>query len=108
MSEDAKIVSLPEVKKLLTKEEKERELSYEKKLALQHARDFAKLTPAKTKQLVGELKKLERVSEEHAYKIADVLPEGPNDVRAIFAKERFNLEPTEITEILDIVKKYLE
>ncbi|UCH89157.1 MAG: RNA polymerase [Thermoplasmata archaeon] len=108
MTEEPKTVSLTEVKKILTKEEKERELSYEKKLALQHARDFAKLTTTKTKQLISELKKLERVSEYHAYKIADVLPEGPNDVRAIFAKERFNLEPKEISEIVDIVKKYIE
>ena len=108
MAEEVKIVSLSEVKKILTKEEKERELTYEKKLALQHARDFSKLSPTKAKQLISELKKIERVSEDHAFKIADVLPEGPNDVRAIFAKERFNLEAKEITEILDIVKKYLE
>ena len=105
---EAKTVSLTEVKKLLTKEEKERELSYEKKLALQHAQDFAKLPTTKTKQLISELKKIERVSEDHAFKIADVLPEGPDDVRAIFAKERYNLEPEEIKKILEIVSKYRE
>ena len=108
MTEEAKTVSLTEVKNILSKEEKERELSYEKKLALQHARDFAKLPVTKTKQLISELKKIERVSEDHAFKIADVLPEGPDDVRAIFAKERYNLEPKEITEILEIVDKYRE
>ena len=108
MAEDAKIISLSEVKKILMKEEQERELSYEKKLALQHARDFAKLTSTKTKLLVDSLKKIERVSEEHAYKIADILPEGPDDVRAIFAKERFNLESGEIKEILEILDKFRE
>jgi DNA-directed RNA polymerase subunit F len=108
MAESVKLVSLTDVKKILAKEEKERELSYEKKLALHHAQDFAKLTSTNTKKLIGELVKIERVSEEHAYKIADVLPEGPDDVRAIFAKERFNLEPGEIKEIIDILKKYRE
>lgn len=108
MAEDVKIVSLSEVKKILAKEEKERELSYEKKLALQHARDFAKLNPVQTKQLISELMKIERVSEEHAYKIADVMPEGPDDVRAVFAKERFNLESDEIKMIIEILEKYRE
>jgi DNA-directed RNA polymerase subunit F len=97
------------VKKLLSNEEKERELSYEKKLALQHARDFAKLSSTKSKQLIDELlKNIERISDEHAYKISDVLPEGPDDVRAIFAKERFNLETDEIKKIIEIVDKYRE
>lgn len=108
MSESVKIISLSEVKKILSKEEKDRELSYEKKLALQHAQDFSKLTTTKANQLVKELQKIERVSDEHAFKIADVLPEGPDDVRAIFAKERFNLEPDEIEGILEIVNKYRE
>lgn len=106
MAEDTKLISLSEVKKLLAKEEQDRELSYEKKLALQHSRDFSKLTSTKSKELIAELLKIERVSDEHAYKIADILPEGPDDVRAIFAKERFNLEPEEVKQIIEIVDKY--
>jgi DNA-directed RNA polymerase subunit F len=106
MTEENKIISLTEVKKILSKEEKERELTYEKKLALQHARDFARLNSTNAKKLIDELLKIERISEEHAFKIADVLPESPDDVRAIFAKERFNLEQDEIKSILDILEKY--
>jgi DNA-directed RNA polymerase subunit F len=48
---------------------------------------------------------LERVSESIAYKIAELLPQHPDDVRAIFAKERFNLEEKEVKQIVDLVKK---
>ena len=48
---------------------------------------------------------MERVSESIAFKIAELLPQHPDDVRAIFAKERFNLEEKEINQIIEIVKK---
>ena len=107
MAETDKVVSLEEVKNLLSKEEKKRELSYEKRLALDHAKTFSKINVTKTKKLVTDLTKMERVSESIAYKIAELLPQHPDDVRAIFAKERFNLEEKEITQIIDCVTKAL-
>jgi DNA-directed RNA polymerase subunit F len=105
MAETERIVSLEEVKNILAKEEKQRELNYEKRLALDHAKTFSKLTVTKTKKLITDLQKLERVSESIAYKIAELLPQHPDDVRAIFAKERFNLEEKEVKQIVDLVKK---
>jgi DNA-directed RNA polymerase subunit F len=105
MAESEKVVSLEEVKNLLTKEEKKRELSYEKRLALDHAKTFSTINITKTKKLVQELTKLERVSEPIAYKIAELLPTHPDDVRAIFAKERFNLEEKETNKIIELVTK---
>ncbi len=105
MAESEKVVSLEEVKNLLSKEEKKRELSYEKRLALDHAKTFSNINITTTKKLVQELTKLERISEPIAYKIAELLPTHPDDVRAIFAKERFNLEEKEIKQIIEIVTK---
>jgi DNA-directed RNA polymerase subunit F len=106
MEDKVKYVSLAEVKNLLEKEEKNRELTYEQKLALEHAKHFAKLGVAKVKKMVDELLKLERISEPFAYKIIDILPAHPEEVRAIFAKERFTLEESEVKKILKIVDKY--
>jgi DNA-directed RNA polymerase subunit F len=106
MEEKVKYVSLAEVKNLLEKEEKNRELTYEQKLALEHAKHFAKIGVSKTKKMVDELLKLERISEPFAYKIIDILPMHPEEVRAIFAKERFTLEDSEVKKIIKIVEKY--
>ena len=104
---DDKLLSLGEVKKLLEKEGKERELTPEQMLALQHTETFAKLGPVKVKKLVSELTKMEHVNEFHAYKIADLLPTHPDDVRAVFAKERFTLGKEEIEKVIKVVENYL-
>ncbi|MCK4444746.1 MAG: RNA polymerase [Thermoplasmata archaeon] len=101
-------LSLAEVKEILEKERDNREeLMPEQKLALAHADSFAKLTKAKTKKLVAELAKMDQMSQPNAFKIADVLPEHPEEVRAIFSKERFTLSKEETEDVLKLVRKYL-
>ena len=105
--ETGKIVSLAEVKNILKKISKERkELIYEQKIALEHAERFARLTAKQTKDLIAELMKVEHVEELQAYKIADILPNTEDDVKAIFAKERYTPNDKEIKTILEIVKKH--
>ncbi len=102
-----KPVSLSEVKNKLNKIRKEREeLLYEQKIALEHAQKFAKISATDTKKLIGELKKLDFLKENHAYKIADILPITKDDVRTLFAKERTNFGDKEIKQIIDVVAKY--
>lgn len=104
---EGKIVSLSEVKAMLTQDEKERELSYDKRVALEHAKTFAPLTQTKSKELIKKVEKLERVTPSHAAKIAEILPRDVDELRPIFAKERFTLEQEEVANILEAVKKYL-
>jgi DNA-directed RNA polymerase subunit F len=106
VEEEIKHVSLAEVKNLLEKEEKRRELTYEQKLALEHAKHFSKIGITKARKMVEELVKLERITEPFAHKIVDILPTHPDEVRAIFAKERFTLEEDETNKIIKIVEKY--
>ncbi|MDI6916978.1 MAG: RNA polymerase Rpb4 family protein [Thermoplasmatales archaeon] len=101
-------VSIAEVKKILEKEQKDRELSPEQKFALEHTQKFAKLNLVKTNALIEELRKIEKMPEPVAYKIADLLPTHPDDIKVIFAKERVTLDKEETERILDIVKKYVE
>jgi DNA-directed RNA polymerase subunit F len=105
--EPGKIVSLAEVKNILKKISKERkEMIYEQKIALEHAERFARLSAKQTKDLIAELMKVEHVEELQAYKIADILPNTEDDVKAIFAKERYTPNDKEIKTILEIVKKH--
>lgn len=100
-------LSVGEVKKLLEKEKKKRELSPEQKIALEHAKQFTKLDSKKLKKLRDELEKYEFVSSANAARLADILPTHPDDVKIIFAKERFTLESKDIEQILKTVRKYL-
>ena len=40
-----------------------------------------------------------------AYRIASIMPKSRDELRAIYAKERFTLSGEELDEILDLVKR---
>ena len=106
-STEKKYVSIAEVKNILGKVSKERkEMIYEQKIAYEHAQKFAKLSVKKTNDLVKDLQTVEPVSEFHAYKIADLLPESEEEIKSIFAKERININENDIKKILEIVQKH--
>lgn len=105
--EDKKIVSLAEVKDILTERQNESELTAEQKLALEHSQKFARIDSKKSKKLVKELTELGFVSETNAVKIADIMPSHADDVRLIFSKERASVEKKDIEKVLSVVQKYL-
>jgi DNA-directed RNA polymerase subunit F len=104
-----RLVTLSEVKELLEKAEADRgELTYEQKLALEHARRFGRFTPDNLKTLLTELQSNPKVDLANAIRIADATPTHADDVRAIFAKARANLDDAEVQKILESVQKYLQ
>ena len=67
---------------------------------------IAKIAHASQEQadaIVAAAMQLDFVTEPVAVKIADLLPSTPEDVRAIFAKERIVLEKEQIQSVIDIV-----
>ncbi|MEM0448884.1 MAG: RNA polymerase Rpb4 family protein [Methanomassiliicoccales archaeon] len=105
MSEE-RLITLAEVKELLEEEAKSRpQLSHEQKIALDHASKFAKLSVADAKALLEELRQMGFISDPIAYRIVDICPTYPEEVRAIFAKERLILEKKQIDQIITAVKK---
>lgn len=102
----ARPVTLAEVKDILDREQAARaELTYEQKLAHEHVTFFAKLPAKKADELVKKLVALGgRVTEAHARKIVDVMPTHPDDLRAIFAKDRSVPDPAEIDRIIEAVR----
>ena len=107
MEEQARTVSLAEALKILEKESEKRELGYEQKLAHAHAQQFSKLKSEESEKLKNDLMKLEHMNEPLAYKIVEILPNHPDDIRVIFSKERHTLSPNETDAILEAVRKYL-
>ena len=97
-------VTLAEVRDLLTEElDKRGDLSTIQKAAMTHAQTIAKITKEQADEIIKRVSELEFVNEVTSYKIADILPKYPEDVRAIFSKERINLESDDIQKILDAV-----
>lgn len=86
--------------------EEEEEIRYERRKAHEHTTKFAKLGAGKSRTLINELLRLEKMKEEIAVRIADLMPKSANEVRAIYAKERFTLTEADLEKILDLVAKY--
>jgi len=81
------------------------QIQYEHKLALDHVRLLAQTSPEDSKAIIEKVIDLEHVDEYYAAKIADILPMHPDDVRSIFARERFSLGRDEIDSIINAVKE---
>lgn len=108
MSEEPKNVSLSEVKEVLTEEAENRELSYEQSLALSHAEKFVKLGVEDTKDLIEELlDEFDFMSENIAYKMADILPENKEGVKAVFYRDRYTPSDSDSEDIINVIKKYI-
>ncbi len=82
------------------------ELSFEKRAAIDHVGTFSRIAQDKAVKMIKELTKIERVSEVHAFKIAEIMPRDESELRPVFAKDRFTLEPEELKGILEIINKY--
>ena len=101
------LLTLAEVKEILDqireKRSDEEELGYELRRAIRHADLFSKGSADENRALVAELMNLEKISLEIAVKIADIKPVNKDELRAIYAKERFTLSEEELDNILEIV-----
>ncbi|MBN1455201.1 MAG: RNA polymerase Rpb4 family protein [Methanomicrobia archaeon] len=84
----------------------EEEIRYERRKASEHTSKFAKQGAESSRALVDELNELPKMKESIAVRIADLVPKSPNEVRAIYAKERFTLTEADIESILDAIAKH--
>ncbi|MDI6806715.1 MAG: RNA polymerase Rpb4 family protein [Candidatus Aenigmarchaeota archaeon] len=102
-----KLVTDAEAKEILEGIGKKVELKYEQKNALDILNKFVKVDVEKIKNLVEELKKIEKLRERKIIAIANFLPEGRDDLRVILEKEYTNFTSEEIDLILETVRKSL-
>jgi len=103
---EAKPIGMPEAKEILSSRETKKELSYEQKIALDHLNKFTKLKPSEANKFLDELSGILRMSPETMVQILNLNPQTPDELRMIFAREKFSLKDEEIKKILEIVKKY--
>ncbi|MBI4020475.1 MAG: DNA-directed RNA polymerase subunit F [Candidatus Aenigmarchaeota archaeon] len=103
---DAKFVTYTEAKKILEEKEKEKELGYEQKNALEHLRKFAKIGPKKAEEMHEDLSKIGKLKEKHIATIINMLPEDNDDLRVLFSGE-LELSTDDKAKIAGIVKKFI-
>lgn len=106
--EEGRLVTLAEVKAMLTEAQESREeLTYEQKIALEHARRFARVDAAGATALVKDLRgAFPQLDEKFAVRIADLLPQHVDDIQSILQKARADLSEEDLEKVLDIVDKH--
>jgi DNA-directed RNA polymerase subunit F len=87
----------------LRRAEEPEELGYELRRAIKHADIFSQGAATESRKMREELIGLEKMTPEIATKIADVRPKTKDEIRALYAKERFTLSDEDLDAILDIV-----
>jgi len=101
------LMTLAEVKDALEeirlkRAEEPEELGYELRRAIKHADIFSQGTAIESRNMLEELTGLEKMTREIATKIADIRPKTKDEIRALYAKERFTLTDEDLEVILDI------
>jgi DNA-directed RNA polymerase subunit F len=110
---DEEYLTIAETKEILEGLEVERatdddrEMRYELARAIEHVNRFADLDAEEAEEFVEELLELEKVDEKTAHKIVDLKPRDRDELRAVFAQERYSLSGDELDEILNVVNKYV-
>ena len=104
----ARPVNLSEVEEVLAKRKEEGELGFEQQATLDYASKFKKLDKDKAYELATKVRELvgEKISEESAVKIADILPRSKEELLVILARERAELSEGQIKEVIKLVEEY--
>ena len=83
-----------------------RTLSYELRKSIDHADTLGKCSVETAKALYDELAGLEKITPTIASRIVNIMPASREEIRAIYAKERFALVTEDVDQILDILREY--
>ena len=101
------MLTVPEAKEVLDRIKEERieeeELGYELRKAIRHVDAFSKMDAGKSRTLVNSLLELENMKPEIAIRIADTVPQTRDELRSIYAKERFILTTDDLDQMLDLI-----
>ena len=98
-------VTLPMVKKILSKRSKDGELSFQQTITLEHASTFSKMAPAVSVKLVERLEKTYEISKAQAVQIANIAPTSVEELRTILDTRTTDLTDEQLIEIVDMVIK---
>ncbi|PAV08524.1 RNA polymerase Rpb4 family protein [Methanocorpusculum parvum] len=87
-------------------DEPSRSIPYELRKSIDHADSLSKCSVETAKSLLVDLASMEKTKPEIACRIVNIMPQSRDEIRAIYAKERFTLLPEDLDQILDTLHKY--
>ena len=89
---------------------RDKEPNFRVKKIEDYLNSFSQLSPAKSKELIEKLKKLNipRLKEQHIYKIVDILPAKPEDLKALLQPYTITVNNENIKKIVDVVKGFVK
>jgi len=82
------------------------ELSYEQQNTLDYADKFAKITPKEADELEKKLREISGLTEKQVVSIVNVLPKKEDELKAILAKDKLELDEEQIKTVAKIIKEY--
>jgi DNA-directed RNA polymerase subunit F len=86
--------------------ESDKEMPYELRKSIEHANNLAKTSPEKSRELVNALQKLDKMKPDIALRVANIMPKTRDELRAIYAKEKYTLSGEELDTIINLVKTH--
>jgi len=100
------ILSISEVKEMLEKHEKKRELTYTQRITLDYASKFSKLSSKSAKELAKKLITDFEIDEETAYQIVNALPLTLEELSVFLGGTKIFTEE-ELKKIVELIKTYV-
>ncbi len=102
--ESERIVAVGEVKEILEKRKKDKELTYEQQLAMEHVEKIGALDEKKAEKLKRALVEM-GLSEKSAVKMVDILPKNIMTLKQILATEKKPFSDDEANKMLTLIKE---
>ncbi len=109
---DEEYLTVSETKEVLSALEadrvtEDRDMRYELARSIEHVNRFAVLEAEESRELVERLEDAhEEIDTPVAVKIADLLPRDRDELRSVFAQERYAVPGDELDELLAIIDEY--
>ncbi len=101
-----KNVTWPEARHTLMLKEKNQELGYEQKKALEHLNKFSKMSKKDLKDLVDGLSKIEKLKDKHMAIIISFMPQKKEEINMLFANEHIILSESDKSDIVKLTKPF--
>ena len=101
----AEEITLPQVKKILSKRGKDGDLSFQQTITLEHASSFARMAPAVATKLIERLKKNFDLSQYQAVQIINIAPTTIEELKTTIDHRSIELTEEQLQEIVEIITK---
>ena len=102
-------VDMAELKAELEKiKKRDKELGFRAQKTLDYLNQFSRLGKEKAKELYGKLEKLKipRLKEKHFYKIIDIMPKDPKDVKGVLQGYNITITNESCKKITNLIAEY--